>query len=88
MIISKCIPSVLYFLWISKVCCEQIGSQKSEPTLGFKLHIVYNGQISKMLCQNGPHVRKMNFNKTNAGNKTDENVSSFMTIYQSLLVNT
>ncbi len=38
----------MYYLWIYKVCCEQIESQKVK-ILGFKLHTAYNGQISKML---------------------------------------
>jgi len=37
------------FLWIYKVCCEQIQSKIVGSLLGFKLHTVYNGKISKML---------------------------------------
>jgi len=43
------ISSVLYFLWIYKVCCEQIESQKVSLPSASNLHTVYNGQISKML---------------------------------------
>jgi len=48
-IILKWISSVSYFLWINKVCCEQIESQIVGSLLGFKLHTVYNGQVTKIL---------------------------------------